>query len=156
MIAVRRQRPDAGLSLIEVIVALVIISGFGAALFVWSAQTLQTAARATEVEQRAEIERNITEIAFSLNPAERPSGELLTPTHRYAWSASAVRDLTDEVRLLAGAGPYQVAIYKVRFTVTDRASPAQPWTSEREVGGYRLVRPLQSGPPGFVPAGVPR
>lgn len=156
MSALRRRRPDAGLSLIEVIVALVIISGFGAALFVWSAQTLQTAARAMEIQQRAEIERNLTEIAFSLNPAERPSGELLTATHRYRWSATPQRDLTDEVRLLGGVGPYQVAIYKLRFTVSDLASPAPPLTSEREVSGYRLVRPLLGGPPGLVPAGVPR
>jgi len=41
MIVTMRNGRHQGLSLIEVIVALVVISGFGAALFVWAGQTLQ-------------------------------------------------------------------------------------------------------------------
>lgn len=138
-----------GLSLIEVIVALVVISGFGAALFVWAGQTLQMATRAARVQQQAELERNITELAFSLNPAERPIGELLTLTHRYQWRATATRGPSDQTRHPTGISPYQVALYSVRFTVTDLAAPDVPLVSERVVAGYRLVRPRQSGPPGF-------
>ena len=65
--AVSRRR-SRGLSLIEVIVALVVISGFGAALFVWAGQTLQMASRAALVQQQAEIERNITETRVQPEP----------------------------------------------------------------------------------------
>ncbi len=142
-------RRSRGLSLIEVIVALVVISGFGAALFVWAGQTLQMASRAALVQQQAEIERNITEIAFSLNPVERPTGDLATATHRYEWRATATQGPSDQARHLAGVGPYQVALYNLRFRVTDLAAPDAQLVSERIVAGYAQVRPRQSGPPGF-------
>lgn len=144
-----RSRPR-GLSLLEVIVALVVISGFGAALFVWAGQTLQTASRAALVQQEAELERNVTEIAYSLNPALRPSGELLTPTHRYQWRAVVTQGPSDQVRLMFGISPWQVALFNVRFTVTDLAAPESPLISERTVAGYRQVRPRNTGPPGFT------
>ncbi len=138
-----------GLSLIEVIVALVVISGFGAALFAWAGQTLQMASRAALVQQQVELERNVTELAFSLNPGERPIGELLTITHRYQWRSTAIRGPSDQSRHPTGISPYQVAVYNVRFTITELAASAEPLVSEREVCGYRQVRPKQSGPPGF-------
>ena len=145
-----------GLSLIEVIVALVVISGFGAALFVWAGQTLQMVSRAAAVQQQAELERNITELAFSLNPVERPSGELLTATHRYQWRATVSRGPTDQTRHPTGISPYEVALYSVRFTVSDLAAPEAPLVSERSVAGYRQVRSIQTGPPGFTTARPPR
>lgn len=144
-----KRRRSQGLSLIEVIVALVVISGFGAALFVWAGQTLQIASRAALVQQQAELERNITELAFSLNPAERPTGEMITATHRYRWSALPTRGPVDQARHPIGIGPFTVALYTVRFSVVDLAAPEKPLLSERLVAGHRLVRPRQSGPPGF-------
>ncbi len=135
--------------MIEVIVALVVISGFGAALFVWSGQTLQMTSRAALIQQQVELERNITELAFSLNPGERPIGELLTATHRYRWRADATQGPSDQARHPVGIGPYQVALYSVRFTVIDLAAPDSPLSSERVMAGYKQVRPRQSGPPGF-------
>ena len=150
MRSLQNQRGLRGLSLLEVIVALVIISAFGAALFVWAGQTLQTASRAARLQQEAELERNVTEIAYSLNPALRPSGELLTPTHRYQWQAQVERSLSDQPRAMYGISPWQVGLYRVRFTITDLSAPAEPQVSERRVAGYRQVRTRQTGPPGFT------
>lgn len=138
-----------GLSLIEVIVALVVISGFGAALFVWAGQTLQMVSRAAALQQQTELERNITELASSLNPAERPSGEVRSATHRYQWRTNVSRGPTDQTRHPIGISPYEVALYSVRFTVTDLAAPATPLLSDRVVAGYRQVRSSQTGMPGF-------
>ncbi|MDE2367962.1 MAG: type II secretion system protein [Burkholderiales bacterium] len=143
-----------GFSLIEVIVALVVISSFGAALFVWAGQTLQLASRAAAVQQDAEIERNITELAYSLNPAEQPSGDLRTSTHRFHWQATPTHGPVDQVKHPSGISPYQVGLYQVRFTVTDLADPGVPRTSERIVAGWHQVRPRNSGPPGFGAAGA--
>lgn len=151
-----RLRAVRGLSLIEVIVALVVISGFGGALFVWAGQTLQMASRAMLVQQQVEIERNVTELAFALNPADRPTGEQLTATHRYRWGSTLTRGPTDQLRYFSGVGPHQVSLYRVRFTVTDLAEPDTPLISERVVAGYREVRPRQSGPPGFSAIQPPR
>jgi prepilin-type N-terminal cleavage/methylation domain-containing protein len=145
-----------GLSLIEVIVALVVISGFGAALFVWAGQTLQTASRAASAQHLAELERNVTELAYSLNPSERPDGELLTATHRYRWLASVERGPSDQLRQPIGLGIYQVSLVKLRFTVTELQGTQPALVSERVVSGYKQVRTDQSGPPGMGTSTPPR
>jgi prepilin-type N-terminal cleavage/methylation domain-containing protein len=145
-----------GLSLIEVIVALVVISGFGAALFVWAGQTLQTASRAATLQQEVELERNITELASSLNPSESASGELRTPSHLYRWQATVERAPTDQLRQPVGQGMYQVAAYNVRFTVTALDEARTALVSERVVAGYKQVRRRQGGPPGVGDLEAPR
>jgi prepilin-type N-terminal cleavage/methylation domain-containing protein len=145
-----------GLSLIEVIVALVVISGFGAALFVWAGQTLQTATRAATLQSEVELERNITELASSLNPSDSDSGELRTPSHVYRWQASVAREPADQLRQPLGQGMYQIAAYTVRFTVTALDETRTSLVSERVVAGYKQVRQRQGGPPGVGDIGAPR
>lgn len=135
-----RTRAQDGLSLIEVIVALVILSSFGAALFVWAAQTLRTASRAAEAEQEAELERNVTALASSINPWQVPEGKFETSTHRYAWNSTLLRGPTDQVRHPQGPSPYQAALYSLHFTVTDLSNPEREWKTEREVAGFGKVR----------------
>jgi prepilin-type N-terminal cleavage/methylation domain-containing protein len=147
---------QSGLSLIEVIVALVVISGFGAALFVWAGQTLQTASRAAVVQQEVELERNITELASSLNPSESASGELRTPSHVYRWQASIEREPADQLRQPLGQGMYLITAYQVRFTVTALDDARRSLVSERVVAGYKQVRRRQGGPPGFGDLETPK
>jgi len=146
----RGARAVRGISLIEVIVALVVISGFGSALFVWAGQTLQTASRAAQLQQQVELERNVTELAASLNPALRPSGELRTTTHRYAWTSTPSKGPADQLRAFYGVSPWQVGVWSVRFTVTDLSGTEAARVSERQVAGYVAVRPRSAGPPGFA------
>jgi prepilin-type N-terminal cleavage/methylation domain-containing protein len=152
-VAPRRQR---GLSLLEVLVALVILTGFGAALFTWAGQTLQSANRAIAMQRETELANNITELATSLNPALQPDGELETATHRYRWTAVPLRGPVDQVRHPAGDSPFQVALFKVSFTVTDLADGRAAAVGERTVAGHRLVRPVpSSGLFGGAPALTP-
>ena len=150
------RRAARGFSLIEVIVALVVISGFGAALFVWAGQTQQSAARAVQAPQRVELEHNVTELAAGINPGTHPSGEWRSATHLYRWTSEPLRGPLDQVRTFAGVGPYQVALYRLRFAVTAADDPTAVLHLEREVAGYRQVRPRSNAPPGLgVPEGSP-
>lgn len=133
-----------GLALLEVLVALVILSGFGAALFTWAGQTLQTANRAIAMQHDTEIAHNITELAASLNPALQPEGELETASHRYQWRALSARGPTDQVRHPEGNSPFQVQLFTVKFTVTDLTGGREIAAGERTVAGYRLVRAVPS------------
>ncbi|MCC7461848.1 MAG: type II secretion system protein [Gammaproteobacteria bacterium] len=148
------RRAPRGFSLIEVIVALVLIAGFGAALFTWAGQTLQTVTRAVQAVQRAELERNVTELAASLNPGLRPSGQWQTATHLYRWTSQAVLGPSDQVRTFAGVAPFQVALYRVHFTVTDLAEPGSVLSAERQVAGWRQVRPRNDMPFGIGSSGA--
>jgi len=102
MIVTMRNGRHQGLSLIEVIVALVVISASVRRCSCGPGRRCRSP-RARPGQQQAELERNITELALSLNPAERPTGELLTATHRYQWRANPMRGPVDQVRQPAPA-----------------------------------------------------
>lgn len=137
-----RQR---GISLLEVIVALVILSSFGAALFVWAGQTLQTATRAQVLQQEVELERNVSAHAASINPAVTKEGRLDTPTHRFAWTVRVIFGPVDHVRHPQGLSPFQVGLYKLSYVVTDVATNKVVLNTEREVAGFIQARPRGSG-----------
>lgn len=138
-----------GVSLLEVIVALVVISSFGAALFTWAGQTYRTASRTAELMEQLELERNITELAASINPARNPEGKLQTDEAIYEWRATAVRLPADHVKHPSGLSPYQVGLYKLSIRVLRRADGTLLLEQERQIAGHTQVRVRPSGPPGF-------
>lgn len=142
-------RCQKGISLIEVIVALVIVSSFGAALFTWAAQTYRTANRAAELMEQMEIERNIIELGHSLNPALRPEGKLETDSYIYEWRSTPTRPPVDHVKHPAGLSPYQVSMYRVSTRVLRRDGGAVVLEQERQLAGFVQARVRPSGPPGF-------
>ncbi len=143
-------RVERGVSLLEVIVALVIISTFGVALFVWAAQTSRTAARAADWLERWELESNASALAVSLNPTLRPQGSLETPGHRFEWTSSLLRPGVPHVKHPAGLSPYEVATYAVKVRVFADGASTPTLEIERQVAGYRQAR-ARPTPPGFAP-----
>lgn len=143
------QSQQRGISLIEVIVALVVISGFGAALFVWAGQTLKTASRAMAVLDEVTLDSNITEFAVSLNPARMPQGRVHVGIQTYEWSSKVRRDAVDHVRHPVGSSPFAVSTYTVKVKVLDRDSGQLLREGERIVAGYQQVRQRPTVLPGF-------
>lgn len=134
--ALRSRRQQAGVSLLEVIVALVIVASFGAALFSWAGQTYKTASRAVEISEEVELERNLIELAQSINPASRADGKLETETHIYEWHATMLRPLANHAKHPAGISPYQVALYRMSIRVSVRASGTVVLERERQIAGF--------------------
>lgn len=144
-----------GISLIEVIVALVVVSSFGAALFTWAGQTYKTANRAVELMGEIELERNVSELVHSINPAKRPEGKLDTDNHIYEWRSTVTRPPVDHVKHPAGLSPYQVSMHKLTVRVLRRSDGALLLEQERKVAGYLQNRVRPSGPPGFSTPATP-
>lgn len=141
----RAVRRAGGVALLEVVVALVVLAGFGAALFSWSAQTSRAAAQAVEAQRQLELRHNIDELAASLNPSLRPTGRLATATHVFEWTSTVSQGPADQLRRFGGTSPYEVALYVVEIRASsDR--PGEPVVSERRtVAGFKQVRPLTGG-----------
>jgi hypothetical protein len=139
----KRQR---GIALLEVIVALVIVATFGAALFAWAGQTYRAANRAIDLLDEAEIERNLLELSQAINPARVPEGKLQTALHIYEWRSEPLRPAVDHIRHPMGLSPYQVALYKVSLRALRRADQSILLQREVQVAGHRQVRVQPSGP----------
>lgn len=138
-----------GIALLEVIVALVIVATFGAALFSWAGQTYRTANRAVELLDEAEIERNLVEISQAINPARQPQGSLQTELYVYDWQSQPVRPPVDQIKHPTGVSPYQVALYKVSLRVMRRTDQSLVLQRELQVAGHLQARARSAGPPGF-------
>jgi|GEM_PF-869353 len=143
--------PPRGIALLEVIVALVIVATFGAALFSWAGQTYRTANRAVELLDEAEIERNLIELSQAINPARQPQGKLQTELYVYDWQSQPLRPAVDQVRHPMGISPYQVGLYKLSLRVLRRADQSLVLQRDLQVAGHLQARMRSSGPFGFNP-----
>jgi general secretion pathway protein I len=150
-----RPRAQRGVSLIEVIVALVIVSTYGAALFTWAAQTFRTANRAVELLDRSELERNLLEVCQTINPAVQAQGKLQAGLYDYVWDAHATQALADHVKHPFGLSPYQVGLYEVQVRVLRHADQQLVLEAKHQVAGFVQARPRASGLPGFTGSGGP-
>lgn len=145
------QRPR-GIALLEVIVALVIVATFGAALFSWAGQTYRTANRAVELLDEAEIERNLIELSQAINPARQPQGKLQTELYVYDWQSQPLRPPVDQIRHPMGISPYQVALYKLSLRVIRRTDQSLVLQRDLQVAGHLQARMRSADPFG---AGTP-
>lgn len=140
---------NAGVALLEVIVALVIVATFGAALFSWAGQTYRTANRAVELLDEAELERNVIELSQAINPATRPQGSIKTDLCTYDWLAEPVRAQVNHVRHPVGISPYRVGLYRVTFRVLRRSDQALVLQRDVQVAGYVGSGARPNGPFGI-------
>lgn len=119
-----RARPPRGVALLEVIVALVLLAGSGAALFAWINQNLRSAARLAETDARARLMLNALELVDQLNPAEQPEGEREVARLHVSWRASVVQPLRSNVVPGGAPGVWLIGLYQVQ--VQARVAGAGP------------------------------
>ena len=133
-----------GFTLLEAIVALVLVSGAGMALFSWVNTNIATLYRVQEASARAEATRNALEYLRTVNPMRTPEGE--TPLGEYSvrWRSSSLSPVMDGVNQFQGISLYQFALYDSHVELV-RAS-GEPWFDfELRQVGYKRVRTLSTG-----------
>ncbi len=135
----RRQR---GFTLIEAIVALVLIATTGMALFTWINSNITALSRVREMNARNEATLNAVEYMNNVNPMVAPEGRADLGIFSLSWKAEAMTDPRDGANYPYGIGIYQLALYQTRVTLTrpDR----QPWFDfGLQQVGYKKVRDLK-------------
>jgi general secretion pathway protein I len=132
----RRQR---GFSLLEAIVAMVLISSMGGALFAWINTELQALERTQDANTRAEAMVNAVEFMEAVNPMLTPQGKAPFASLELAWEAKASTPVRDGVSYPQGISLYQLAMYDTQVRV---AHPdGSPWFEfTLQQVGYKRVR----------------
>ena len=116
-----------GVALLEVIVAMLLLSLTGLTLFAWINQNLNTAGRLAERDAQARLTLNALALVENLNPAERPEGQVRTQGLAVAWQSA----ISQPFRRTQGPGEvpglWWVALYKVEVTArtADDAPPVR-------------------------------
>jgi general secretion pathway protein I len=127
-----RQR---GFSLLEAVVAMVLISGAGYALFGWINSNIMALNRIHETNARSEATQNILEYMNGINPMLKPEGSASLGQYKIRWESRPITLIQD------GNSLYQLALYDT--LVKADSGETQPWFEFRlRQVGYKKVREL--------------
>lgn len=135
----RRQR---GLTMIEVLAAMVIFSSGAVVLFGWIGQTADRLGRLSREQTQLFGELRAIEYLRTLNPMLHPAGEATLGEARFRWTAQAIGSELPSRTPTGTEGNYVVQLFRVRLWV-DGGDP-----SERMLwlAGWRQVRTAPSNP----------
>jgi len=130
-----------GFTLLEAVVAMVLIASSGIALLSWINSNLVNLRRveANYIKQKA-IQNSVAFLQ-GLNPHETPTGEKQVGSYRIHWHAVLI-DEVKEGRYLSGGGQglYQVGLYDTQVTVFIGKSKEVSATYSVRLLGYKQVR----------------
>ena len=118
-----RGRRMRGLSMMEVLAAMVIFSSSAVVLFSWIGQTSDRLSKLELEQRRLFAELAALDYLRTLNPMQKPAGEAqLQQSINLSWHATPVAD-PEQVLISASApGIYMVQLYKVEFQVQLQAA----------------------------------
>lgn len=135
-------KSQRGFTLMEAIVALVLISATGMALFGWINSSLGSLARLRDADARAEATVNALEYMNSVNPMLIPEGRADLGAYRIRWRAAAATAAQDGANYPQGISLYQLALYDTAIRV--EKMDGSPWfeLTLRQVG-FKKVRELR-------------
>lgn len=137
-----RKNSQLGFTLIEAIVALVLIGSTGMALFSWINTNIITLNRVQEINAQSEATRNIVEYMNAINPMITPEGKVDFGSYRITWQAEIATDIKDGANYPRGVGLYQLAMY--RTNIDARKASGEPWFDlTLQQVGYKKVRELK-------------
>jgi len=136
VINIAHPHASAGFTLLEAIVALVIFSTAGLALFSWINQNLQVLARVQDVSEATRAKRNVLEFMSDINPMQRSAGSNDFGLYKITWHSAEKIAPRNNSGYPAGVGSFSVALYRTSIEVT-RANGARWFAFELTQAGYR-------------------
>ena len=142
----RPSRPDQrGLTMIEVIAAMVIFSAGAVVLFGWIGQTAARLGKLSLEQQKLFSELAALEFVRTLNPMQRPNGEAVVGTSRIRWQATPVGQEAPSHNPAGGPGIYIVQLYSLKLEVeTERQERSD---QSLYLAGWRQTRAARGANP---------
>jgi general secretion pathway protein I len=137
MLAVRRAQ--AGFTLLEALVAIVLVAGVGMALFGWVSNNLQNLGQVFQAEDLLNVEQAAMEYVLAINPLQNPSGTLDLGQYQAQWQAIPVEEPRRGTSGVGSWGSFRIGLYEMRITI-NRGQEAVSQFSFRQVGYERLTQ----------------
>ena len=139
-----RDQYQSGFSLLEAIVAMVLISVAGLALFSWINTSFIGLNRIQESNARAAAETNALQYLQTINPMERPNGTTTLGKLKLEWKARLMGEPSPNILDSGSSGPFTVALYEVEATIEELPDVPVGRFTVRLMGYERL--PFDSDP----------
>ena len=125
-----------GFTLLEAIVALVLISSTGMALLNWINTNLMTLQHVQQTYQRHEAMRNALAFMDTINPQIRTQGKETVGIYTFRWKAQTVK------LPRGGKGIYQISLYDTQVEVIFEKTLLARFTL-RQVGFKQVYKPSE-------------
>jgi prepilin-type N-terminal cleavage/methylation domain-containing protein len=129
----------AGFTLIETIVALVILSAALMAFYSLLSTLLNGAVRLEAGSLAYDRRTNALELATTLNPMLAPQGRFDLGTYRISWTSRLLDNIRQSSRYPSGRGIFWVGLYRVTLAFPD--DPQIPPIEVTRVGYRRADAP---------------
>lgn len=131
---------QVGISLLEVLAALVILSLGASVAFTWFGQSVAAMSR-LKAEEASLLARNETmEYLRAINPVTQPEGVVEMPGYQLKWHSHPIRDTVHTLTTLGTASRYDVSLHELRISLTREGDTGTPWASfTLELAGYQQV-----------------
>lgn len=115
---------NAGLTLLEVIAALVLLSMSGVAIIAWMNQNLETAGRLQAHAAEARLQQDAMGLLAGIDPTV--GGSMVYEGIRIQWSSNPVKpSLPNRTFDGASTGVWHVAVFQLQVQATDTSTGAQ-------------------------------
>lgn len=156
--AARRTRHAAsaawqrGLTMIEVLAAMVVLSIGAVVLFGWIGQAASRLALLSAEQRQLFGELAALEFARGLNPMLQPSGQMRLGDAEIRWTSMALGDEQSVMGSGTSLGAYVVRLY--RLVLVTEADGAPPKERSLVLAGWRQTKPVRGATP-FGPAAPP-
>ncbi|ART50785.1 hypothetical protein CBP34_02620 [Acidovorax carolinensis] len=132
---------QAGISLLEVLAALVILSIGASVAFTWFGQSITAMGRLKDEEASLLARNEVLEYLRAINPVEQPAGEIEMPGYRLSWTSRPIRDVVRTLTTLGTPSRYEVSLHELDVQLI-HSTDNTPWTHfQLQLAGYRLVAP---------------
>jgi prepilin-type N-terminal cleavage/methylation domain-containing protein len=120
MTAARRNGgAQAGFTLIETLVALVILGAALFAFYEFLSNALAAARRAYDAASIYDLDQNALALATHLNPMEQPEGTFDVGEYRIRWKAFPIGEVRRNTDYAGAPGRFSVALYRVVLDFPD-------------------------------------
>ncbi len=136
MKALRAHQCPDGFTLLEAIVAVVLLSTAGLVLFSWINASFDSLNRIEVSNARAAAELNAMEFMKTVNPMEQPTGRVKLGEIEMNWRATPVGEPVQNRTDTREPGPFMVAMYQIEVSLDGRPR-LEPYAIQLRQMGYR-------------------
>jgi prepilin-type N-terminal cleavage/methylation domain-containing protein len=136
---------SAGFTLIETLVALVILAAALFAFYAFLASALNGAAGAERAATAYDFRQNSLALAAVLNPMETPQGSFDLGNYRIHWRAERIGAELQSSGFPSGKGRFKIALYRVLFDFPEE--PEFPGVEVTRFGYHSDVVPGERAVP---------
>lgn len=136
---------NSGFTLLEVIIALVVLSSALIPLFMLFSTHLDAMRRLADENEKAAATHTIMNFMDNINPAEMGSGQNETGGYSYSWESTAILPLEKIPK-----GAFKVGLYDTKIEVEKKKD--QPWFDfTLRLTGYERIKEAENRPPPPLP-----